>query len=101
MVNEKCNLRRFLIDEYELVLEGFVSLLNALTEEEDLRTFMLTPEIRLESRLRRYLLHANHSIRCSVVQVIRHLMFDHENKFLSERFCTFKQDEAHVGSSDN
>lgn len=89
-------LHRFLIDEYELLFENFASLLNTLTEDEDLKEFLLSPEIRLETRIKRYLIHQNNQIRGSVLMCIKHLIFSHENVNLAQRFCDFKPDEAHV-----
>lgn len=86
----------FLIDEYELIFENFASLLNTLTETDDLKEFLLSPSIRLETRLKRYLLHSNNIIRGSVLMCIKHLFFSHENQHLTERFCKFEPDEAHV-----
>jgi hypothetical protein len=88
----------FLVDEYELLFENFASLLNCLTEEDSLKEFLLSPTIRLETRIKRYLIHSNHLIRGSVLQCMRHLIFSHENEHLTERFCKFEPDEVHVSS---
>jgi hypothetical protein len=90
------SLFRFLIDEYELLFENFASLLNTLTEDDDLKEFLLSPEIRLETRIKRYLIHQNNQIRGSVLMCIKHLFFSHENTHLAERFCDFKPEEVHV-----
>lgn len=90
------NKERFLIDEYELLFENFASILNNLTEDDDLKEFLLSPEIRLESRIKRYLIHQNNQIRGSVLLCIKHLFFSHENIHLTKRFCEFKPDEVHV-----
>ena len=87
---------RFLIDDYELLFENFASLLNTLTEVDDFKEFLLNPTIRLETRIKRYLLHSNNQIRGSVLLCMKHLFFSHENEHLTERFCDFKPDEAHV-----
>jgi hypothetical protein len=85
------------VDEFELLFENFAALLNTFTENDDFKTFLLSPEIRLEHRIRRYLLHSNHLIRCSVLRVMKHLFYSHDDENLSKRFCTFKEDEVHVG----
>ena len=89
----------FLVDDYELIFENFAPLLNALTEDDALKEFLLSPAIRLETRLKRYLLHSNNLIRGAVLQCIKHLFFSHDDPHLTERFCKFEADEAHVGST--
>lgn len=70
--------------------------MNALTEVDELKDFLLNPTIRLESRIKRYLLHSNHVIRGSMLQCMKHLFFSHENLDLTKRFIDFKEDEVHV-----
>jgi hypothetical protein len=86
----------FLIDDYELLFENFASLLNTLTDDDDLKEFLLSPAIRLETRIKRYLIHSNNQIRGSILLCMKHLFFSHENVHLTERFCEFKPDEVHI-----
>lgn len=84
------------MDKYELMFEPFSAILNSLTQEEEIREFLLTPEVRLEERLKKFIIHENNSIRLATHQTFKHLMFSHENENLAKRFCTIKEDEAHV-----
>lgn len=70
--------------------------MNTLTEEDEFKEFLLSPTIRLETRIKRYLLHSNHVIRGSILLCMKHLFFSHENPDLTKRFLEFKEDEAHV-----
>jgi hypothetical protein len=54
---------RYSVSKYELLFEPFSLILNALTQEEDIRTFLLSPEIKLEERIKKFLIHENNSIR--------------------------------------
>lgn len=67
------------MSKYELIFEPFSSILNALTQEEDIRTFLLSPEIKLEQRLKKFLIHENNAIRLATQKTMKHLMFSHEN----------------------
>ena len=86
----------FLVDDYELLFESFAGLVNSLTEEDTLKEFLLSPTIKLEQRLKRYLIHSNNLIRGAVLPCIRHLFFSHENPHLAERFMKFEPEEVHL-----
>ena len=82
--------------EYELMFEPFSAILNALTQEEDIREFLLTKDQRLEQRIKKFLIHDNNTIRRATHQALKHLMFSHANLEFAERFFDIKHDEAHV-----
>lgn len=84
------------MDKYELIFEPFSSILNSLTQEEDIREFLLSSEVKLEQRLKKFIIHENNSIRLATHKTFKHLMFSYDNENLSQRFCTIKPDEAHV-----
>ena len=67
------------MDKYEILFEPFSAILNALTQEEDIREFLLTQDQRLEQRIKKFLIHENNAIRLASNQTLKHLMFSHEN----------------------
>ena len=85
-----------MIDEYELLFESFSSLVNSLSEGDDFIEFLLGKTIRLETRIKRYVLHENNVIRSNIMMCMKNLFFAYENTELTERFCEFKEDEVHV-----
>lgn len=84
------------MDKFELIFEPFSSILNSLTQEEDLREFLLNEKIRLETRVKRFIIHENHNIRLATHQTMRHLLFSYELEPFAKRFCKIDPQEAHV-----
>lgn len=91
----------YLMAKNELIFEPFSAILNALTQEEDIREFLLTQDQRLEERIKKFIIHENNVIRLATNQAIKHLFFSHENPEFTKRFLTFKEDEAHVIKKPN
>lgn len=85
-----------MIDEYELLFEGFSSLVNSLSEGDDFKEFLLGKTVRLETRIKRYLLHENNVIRSNMMMCMKNLTFAYDNPDFSDRFCVFQEDEVHI-----
>ena len=84
------------MDKCELFFEPMSAILNSLTQEEDIREFLLDDEVRLETRLKKFIIHENNTIRLATQKTIKHLMFSHDNEKLAKRFATFNPHEPHV-----
>jgi len=86
----------YLNNNIETLFSDYAYVVTTLTVDPTIRAFMVNDKNRLESRIKKNLIHENHKIRQNTIKAIRNLMFEHDNEEFAKRFATFDDKELHL-----